>query len=79
MSGKNISVSWTEVPADVGDWWKNNATTPLDRLVSGIAEMRVVTVRIIPTIPLAYPEATNHVAADFLSSRSRLSRIAEKQ
>lgn len=43
-TGRPMCVSWRELMSDVANWWRRKGTTPLDRLLCGVAEMRLITV-----------------------------------
>jgi len=43
-TGRPICVSWRELMPDVGDWWRGKWAAPYDRLLCGIAEMRLIVV-----------------------------------
>lgn len=45
-TGRPLCVSWKELMPDVANWWQNKGTTPVDRLICGIAEMRLIVVRL---------------------------------
>jgi hypothetical protein len=44
-TGRPMCVSWKELMPDVGNWWRNRGTTTADRLICGVAEMRLIVVR----------------------------------
>ncbi|GAB7324257.1 hypothetical protein MBLNU13_g07607t1 [Cladosporium sp. NU13] len=44
-TGRPICVSWRELMPDVGDWWRKKWAAPYDRLLCGIAEMRLIVVK----------------------------------
>jgi hypothetical protein len=46
MTGRPMSVSRKEVPTDVYQWWQCDAAAPLDRVICGIVEMRLLVVRL---------------------------------
>jgi hypothetical protein len=46
MTGRPMSVSRKEVPAGVSQWWQCDAAAPLDRVICGIVEMRLLVVRL---------------------------------
>ncbi|EXF76821.1 hypothetical protein CFIO01_05115 [Colletotrichum fioriniae PJ7] len=41
VMGRSPVVAWKELPPCPCQWWRNPMTTPLDRMVSGIIEIRV--------------------------------------
>jgi len=43
-TGRPMCVSWKELMPDVGNWWRNRGTTTADRLICGVAEMRLIVV-----------------------------------
>lgn len=43
-TGRPMCVSWRELMPDVGNWWRKNGAAPFDRLLCGIAEMRLIVV-----------------------------------
>ena len=51
-TGRPMCVSWRELMPDIGNWWRNRGTTPADRLLCGVAEMRLIMVskRACPSI-----------------------------
>ena len=44
-TGRTIHTTWKELPRCSCQWWRKSATTPLDRMVSGIIETQVQLVR----------------------------------
>lgn len=49
-TGRPICVSWRELMPDVGDWWHKKWAAPYDRLLCGIAEMRLIVVSVPYTL-----------------------------
>jgi hypothetical protein len=45
-TGRPMCVSGKELMPDVGNWWRNRGTTTADRLICGVAEMRLIVVSI---------------------------------
>lgn len=43
-TGRPMCVSWRELMPDVGNWCFRDGATPLDRLLCGVAEMRLIVV-----------------------------------
>jgi hypothetical protein len=43
-TGRPMCVSWRELMPDVGNWWRIECAAPFDRLLCGIAEMRLIVV-----------------------------------
>ncbi|KAK1701552.1 hypothetical protein BDP55DRAFT_625760 [Colletotrichum godetiae] len=41
VMGRSPSVAWKELPPCPCQWWRKSMTTPLDRMISGIIEIRV--------------------------------------
>lgn len=46
-TGRPMCVSWKELPPDVGNWWRNKGTSPADRLICGVTEMRLIVVSVM--------------------------------
>lgn len=40
ITGRSMGVAWKEIPASASEWWRKPMTVPVDRIVSGIIEMR---------------------------------------
>ncbi|OAA64279.1 fungal transcriptional regulatory protein [Niveomyces insectorum RCEF 264] len=40
ITGRSMGVAWKEIPALAAEWWRKPMTGPVDRIVSGIVEMR---------------------------------------
>ncbi|KJR82449.1 fungal transcriptional regulatory protein [Sporothrix schenckii 1099-18] len=40
ITGRSMGVAWKEMPAYASEWWRKPMTGPVDRIVSGIIEMR---------------------------------------
>ncbi|CAK7205165.1 hypothetical protein SEUCBS139899_007930 [Sporothrix eucalyptigena] len=40
ITGRSMGVAWKEIPASASEWWRKPMTGPVDRIVSGIVEMR---------------------------------------
>ena len=40
ITGRSMGVSWREIPSSASEWWRKPMTGPVDRIVSGIIEMR---------------------------------------
>ncbi|XEU97535.1 hypothetical protein FSHL1_002821 [Fusarium sambucinum] len=41
ITGRSHRLQWTDLPNDAGSWWRKSQTEPSDRMVSGLAAMRV--------------------------------------
>lgn len=41
ITGRAPTVAWKELPACPCEWWRKPMTTPVDRMISGIIEIRV--------------------------------------
>ncbi|KAF0329384.1 prib protein [Colletotrichum asianum] len=39
-TGRYLSVSWSELPQSIPDWWRKPMTSPTDRMICGIIEIR---------------------------------------
>jgi hypothetical protein len=61
-TGRPICVSWRELMPDVGEWWRGKWAGPYDRLLCGIAEMRLIVVSRTHAISLnsGHNEAHQH-------------------
>ena len=46
ITGRSLAVSSGEIPSTSFEWWKKPMTGPLDRMISGIIEARVLLVRL---------------------------------
>ncbi|CAK7227690.1 hypothetical protein SCUCBS95973_006629 [Sporothrix curviconia] len=40
ITGRSMGVAWKEIPVSAPEWWRKPMTGPVDRIVSGIVEMR---------------------------------------
>lgn len=41
ITGRSSTVAWKELPSCPFHWWRKAGTTPSDRMLSGIIEIRV--------------------------------------
>ncbi|KAK7209397.1 hypothetical protein V2G26_016575 [Clonostachys chloroleuca] len=46
-TGRRLRVSWRDIPGQASTWWQYASTAPVDRMISGIVQSRVILLRAI--------------------------------
>lgn len=53
--GHPLSVRWDEMDPDAPGWWEHRSSSPVDRIISGTVEMRILLVRVATLLPMHCP------------------------